>query len=55
MAETRTKLMRRDVESLVREILRQKLSGLREPPVERLKSYVSDAPHPLVVNVLGSA
>ena len=55
MAEIQSKLNRNEVESLVRDVLRQKLSGLREPPVERLKSYVgpngSTGPHPLVVNV----
>ena len=51
MNGTTQKLNRSDVESLVRDVLRQKLSNLREPPIERLKSYAGGAPHPLVVNV----
>ena len=55
MADMQTRLNRSDVESMVREVLRQKLSNLREQPVERLKSYAgpngSSGPHPLVVNV----
>lgn len=52
MADTTTKLNRSDVESLVRDVLRQKLAGYgQQQPVERLKSYAGGAPHPLVVNV----
>ncbi len=48
-----TKLNRQEVESLVREVLHQKLRGQITPPGTREQSarYVGGPPHPLVVNV----
>jgi propanediol utilization protein len=49
-----TPLNRREVEQLVREVLRQKLAGQINPPASRSQRASSSAggpPHPLVVNV----
>ncbi|HET6249037.1 MAG TPA: phosphate propanoyltransferase [Tepidisphaeraceae bacterium] len=54
--QTSTRLERREVESLVREVLRQRLAGQINPPMARGQSGRAPAkaggpPHPLVVNV----
>lgn len=53
MAQTAQKLDRKDVEALVREVLRQKLSGVAGP--QSIERHAADRrpgpPHPLVVNV----
>src|SRR5882757_869798 len=49
-----TQLNRKDVESLVREVLTQRLRGAITPPPSQERSVVapnSGPPHPLVVNV----
>lgn len=54
VADGSSKLERKQVESLVREVLRQRLSGQINPPASRERSATSSAggpPHPLVVNV----
>jgi propanediol utilization protein len=54
MVATSTPLNRRDVEQLVRDVLRQKLSGQINPPAsreQRASSTAGGPPHPLVVNV----
>jgi propanediol utilization protein len=54
MLATSTPLNRREVEQLVRDVLRQKLSGQINPPAsreQRASSTDGGPPHPLVVNV----
>ncbi len=56
VASSTSALDRREVERLVREVLRQKLRGQINPPPERAHRAVTDSPsngspHPLVVNV----
>src|SRR5947207_8564604 len=56
VAATTTNLDRAEVESLVREVLRQRLAGQIVPPPSRARSATAPAkaggpPHPLVVNV----
>lgn len=56
VAGTSTRLNRSEVESLVREVLRQRLAGQINPPPAQQRSATSPSraggpPHPLVVNV----
>ena len=56
VAESSTKLNRSEVESLVREVLRQRLAGEIAPPPSRARgtsapAKVGGPPNPLVVNV----
>src|SRR4051812_24747892 len=56
VAATTTKLERSEVESLVREVLRQRLSGQITPPPSQSRGAATAAraggqPNPLVVNV----
>lgn len=53
VAQTSTRLERAEVEKLVREVLRQRLSGQINPPVARERSATTAGgpPNPLLVNV----